>query len=68
MLMKRYSYREGLQTIIAEVGQDIPNAANFKFEDFANPSIVQKLDKSGFIDGLYKKYSDIRLVLGLALS
>ena len=54
VLKKPYPYREGLQTIIAEVGKELPKAASLKFEDIADPSIIQKLDKSGFIDGLYK--------------
>ncbi len=54
VLKKPHPYREGLQTIIAEVGKDIPKAASLKFEDVADPSIIQKLDKSGFIDSLYK--------------
>jgi NitT/TauT family transport system substrate-binding protein len=54
VLKKPHPSREGLQTIISEVGKEIPKAANLKFEDVADPSIVQKLDKSGFIDSLYK--------------
>ena len=54
VLKKPYPYRDGLQTIIAEVGKEIPKAASLKFEDVADPSIIQKLDKSGFIDSLYK--------------
>jgi NitT/TauT family transport system substrate-binding protein len=54
VLKKPFPYREGLQTIIAEVGKELPKAASLKFEDIADPSIIQKLDKSGFIDGLYK--------------
>jgi NitT/TauT family transport system substrate-binding protein len=54
VLKKPYPYREGLQTIIAEVGKELPKAASLKFEDIADPSIIQKVDKSGFIDGLYK--------------
>ena len=54
VLKKPHPYREGLQTIIAEVGKEIPKAASLKFEDVADPSIIQKLDKNGFIDSLYK--------------
>jgi len=46
--------REGLQTIITEVGKEIPKAATLKFEDVVDAAIIQKLDKSGFIDNLYK--------------
>jgi hypothetical protein len=54
VLKKPYPYRDGLQTIIAEVGKEIPKAASLKFEDVADPSIIQKIDKSGFIDSLYR--------------
>lgn len=54
VLKKPYPYRDGLQTIIAEVGKEIPKAASLKFEDVADSSIIQKLDKNGFIDSLYK--------------
>ena len=54
MLKKPYPYREGLQSIIAEVGKIAPSAASLKYEDVADPSIIEKLDKSGYIDGLYR--------------
>jgi ABC-type nitrate/sulfonate/bicarbonate transport system substrate-binding protein len=54
VLKKPHPFRDGLQTIIAEVGKEIPKAASLKFEDVADPSIIQKIDKSGFIDSLYK--------------
>lgn len=54
VLKKPYPFREGLQSIIAEVGKVVPKAASLKFEDVANSSVVEKLDRSGFIDGLYK--------------
>jgi ABC-type nitrate/sulfonate/bicarbonate transport system substrate-binding protein len=54
VLKKPYPYREGLQLIIAEVGKVVPSAASLKYEDVADPSIIEKLDKSGYIDGLYR--------------
>ncbi len=54
VLKKPYPHREGLQSIIAEVGKVVPKAASLKVEDVADASIIEKLDKSGFIDGLYK--------------
>jgi ABC-type nitrate/sulfonate/bicarbonate transport system substrate-binding protein len=54
VLKKPYPYREGLQSIIAEVGKIAPSAASLKYEDVADPSIIEKLDKSGYIDGLYR--------------
>jgi ABC-type nitrate/sulfonate/bicarbonate transport system substrate-binding protein len=54
VLRKPYPYREGLQSIIAEVGKVVPSAASLRYEDVADPSIIEKLDKSGYIDGLYR--------------
>lgn len=54
VLKKPYPFREGLQTIIAEVGKVVPSATGLKFEDVADPSIIEKLDKSGYIDSLYR--------------
>jgi ABC-type nitrate/sulfonate/bicarbonate transport system substrate-binding protein len=54
VLKKPYPYREGLQSIIAAVGKVVPAAATLKYEDVADPSIIEKLDKSGYIDGLYR--------------
>ena len=54
VLKKPYSYREGLQSIIAELGRVVPAAASLRFEDVADPSIIEKLDKSGYIDSLYR--------------
>jgi hypothetical protein len=54
VLKKPLPSREGLQTIITEVGKEVPKAASLKFEDVVDASIIQKLDKSGFIDNLYK--------------
>jgi hypothetical protein len=54
VLKKPYPYREGLQSIIAEVGKIAPSAAGLKYEDVADPSIIEKFDKSGYIDGLYR--------------
>lgn len=53
VLKKPYPYREGLLSIITEVGKVVPNAASMRFEDVADPSIIEKLDKSGYIDSLY---------------
>ncbi len=54
VLKKPYPNREGIANIIAEVAKSVPKASGLKYEDVADPSIIEKLDKSGFIDGLYK--------------
>ena len=51
---KPYPSREGILNIISEVAKSVPKAASLKFEDVADASIIEKLDKSGFIDSLYK--------------
>jgi ABC-type nitrate/sulfonate/bicarbonate transport system substrate-binding protein len=54
VLKKPYPNREGIANIIAEVAKSVPKASGLKYEDVADPSLVEKLDKSGFIDGLYR--------------
>lgn len=54
VLKKPYPYRDGLRSIITEVGKVVPKAASLRVEDVADRGIVEKLDKSGFIDSLYK--------------
>jgi len=54
MLKKPYPYREGIQTVLTEIGKVLPKAVGLKFEDVADSSVMEKLDKSGYIDGLYK--------------
>lgn len=54
VLKKPYPNREGISNIIAEVAKSVPKAAGLKYEDVTDASIIEKLDKSGFIDGLYK--------------
>lgn len=52
---KPYPYREGLKSIIGAVGKFVPKAAKLKYKDVADPSVIEALDKSGYIDSLYKK-------------
>jgi len=54
ILKKPYPNREGIGNIIAEVVKSLPKAAGIKYEDVADASLIEKLDKSGYIDGLYK--------------
>ena len=51
---KPYPTRYGFANVIAEVVKSVPKAAGIKYEDVVDNSILEKLDKSGFIDGLYK--------------
>ena len=54
VLKKPYPNRAGIGNIIAEVVKSLPKAAGIKPDDVIDASIVEKLDKSGFIDALYK--------------
>jgi NitT/TauT family transport system substrate-binding protein len=51
---KPYPTRNGFANVISEVAKSLPKAAGLKYEDVVDNSIMEKLDKSGFIDGLYK--------------
>ena len=54
VLKKPYPYKDGLKSIIAEVAKVVPKAGALKVEDVVDTSLIEKLDKNGFIDGLYK--------------
>jgi len=51
---KPYPTRDALTNIITEVAKSVPKATGVKYEDVVDISIVERLDKSGFIDALYK--------------
>ena len=51
---KPYPTRDGFANVIAEVAKQLPKAAAIKYDDVVDTSIIEKLDKSGFIDALYK--------------
>jgi NitT/TauT family transport system substrate-binding protein len=46
---------EGLQTVLEDIGQRDPRAKAAKPEQFVDFTFIRELEKSGFIDGLYKK-------------
>ena len=49
---KPYPTRDGFANVISEVAKQLPKAATLKYEDVVDNSIIEKLDKSGFIDWL----------------
>jgi NitT/TauT family transport system substrate-binding protein len=51
---KPYPTRDGFANVISEVAKSLPKVAGLKYEDVVDTSIMEKLDKSGFIDALYK--------------
>ena len=52
---KQYPTIEGLRTVLAPLQEKDPKARAAKPEQFADLSFISELDKSGYIDGLYKK-------------
>ena len=54
VLKKPFPYRDGLQSITTEIAKVVPRAASLKFDDVADPTIIERLEKNGFIDSLYK--------------
>ncbi len=54
MLKKPYPYKDGIMTVLTEIAKVLPKAVGLKFEDVADSSVIERLDNSGYIDGLYK--------------
>jgi len=52
--IKPYPTLEGIQLILQTLEQSNPKAKNRRAEEFVNVSFLEKLDKSGYIDQLYK--------------
>jgi len=51
---KPYPSIEGFKTIIEDAGERIPAAKTANPKDFMDVSLLEELDKSGFIDALYR--------------
>jgi NitT/TauT family transport system substrate-binding protein len=51
---KPYPSVDAIREALAELGEKDPKARAAKPEEFADMSIIAELDRSGFIDGLYK--------------
>ena len=52
--VKPYPSAEGFKTILDELAKKLPAARSANPADFMDPRFVQELDKSGYIDSLYK--------------
>jgi hypothetical protein len=52
---KQYPSAEGLKTVLEDIAERDPRAKTANPEQFIDASFIRELDKSGFIDGLYKK-------------
>jgi NitT/TauT family transport system substrate-binding protein len=51
---KPYPSIEGFRTIIKDASERIPAAKTANPKDFIDVSLLEELDKSGFIDALYR--------------
>ena len=52
--IKPYPSPEGFKTILDELAKKLPAARTANPRDFMDARFIQELDKSGYIDGLYK--------------
>jgi ABC-type nitrate/sulfonate/bicarbonate transport system substrate-binding protein len=52
---KQFPSLEGIQTVLDEIAERDPRAKSAKPEQFVDFTFIRELDKSGYIDGLYKK-------------
>ena len=52
---KQYPTLEGIKTILEDLAETEPKAKTAKPEDCVDMRFVQELDKSGFVDKLYRK-------------
>ena len=51
---KPYPSIDGFKTIIKDASERIPAAKNANPKDFIDTSLLEELDRSGYIDGLYR--------------
>jgi len=52
--IKPYPSAEGFKTILDELAKKLPAARTANPRDFMDARFIQELDKSGYIDGMYK--------------
>ena len=52
--IKPYPSAEGFKTILGELAKKLPAARTANPRDFMDAGFIQELDKSGYIDGLYR--------------
>ena len=51
---KPYPTIEGFKAVFAELAEQIPAAKSADPKDFIDTRLLEELDRSGYIDGLYK--------------
>jgi len=54
MQRKPYPTLDGFKAVFAELAEQIPAAKNADPKDFVDTRILEELDRSGYIDGLYR--------------
>ena len=54
MQRKPYPTLEGFKAVFAELAEQIPAAKNADPKDFVDTRLLEELDRSGYIDGLYR--------------
>src|SRR5689334_4691465 len=52
--VKPYPSAEGFKTIFTELSKRVPAARNADGKDFIDARFIEELDRSGYIDGLYR--------------
>ena len=52
--VKPYPTLEGFKTIFADLAKRVPAAKNADPKDYVDIRFIEELDRSGFIDGLYR--------------
>jgi ABC-type nitrate/sulfonate/bicarbonate transport system substrate-binding protein len=52
--LKPYPSLEGFKTIFEDLAKRIPAAKNANAKDYVDTRFIEEMDKSGYIDGLYK--------------
>ena len=52
--VKPYPTLEGFKTIFADLAKRVPAAKNADPKDYVDTRFIEELDRSGFIDGLYR--------------
>jgi hypothetical protein len=52
--VKPYPTPEGFRTIFADLAKRVPAAKNADPKEYVDTRFIEELDRSGFIDGLYR--------------
>ena len=53
--IKPYPTLEGFRVVLDELSEKIPSAKNANPKDFTDIKFLEELDRSGFVDQLYRK-------------